>query len=118
VKSQDYCGSGGREIRTLWTSWFLRYTKSCAAWLTLNLRRNAPTIRCRLRALVHEAYARLVGQDSLEFESRAHFFTVAAQFMRQILVDCARRIVKEHPLIPENSIERVFRDPEHGQETG
>jgi RNA polymerase sigma factor (TIGR02999 family) len=41
-------------------------------------------------ALVHEAYLRLVGQDSLRVESRAHFFGIAARLMREILVDHAR----------------------------
>jgi RNA polymerase sigma-70 factor (ECF subfamily) len=41
-------------------------------------------------ALVHEAYARLVGQNLPEWQNRAHFFGVAAQLMRQILVDYAR----------------------------
>jgi len=42
-------------------------------------------------ALVHEAYIRLVAQDLPDWQSRAHFFGVAAQLMRQILVDNARR---------------------------
>jgi RNA polymerase sigma factor (TIGR02999 family) len=42
-------------------------------------------------ALVHEAYCRLVGQSLPDFENRTHFFAVAAQLMRQILVDYARR---------------------------
>jgi RNA polymerase sigma factor (TIGR02999 family) len=42
-------------------------------------------------ALVHEAYVRLVGHDSVHFENRAHFFAVAAQLMRRILVDHARK---------------------------
>lgn len=41
-------------------------------------------------ALVHEAYARLVGGPS-RFENRAHFFAVAAGAMRRVLVDHARR---------------------------
>ena len=41
-------------------------------------------------ALVHEAYLRLVAQDPLRVESRAHFFGIAARLMRQILVDHAR----------------------------
>jgi RNA polymerase sigma factor (TIGR02999 family) len=41
-------------------------------------------------ALVHEAYIRLVGQDDLHWESRAHFFAIAARAMRHILVDRAR----------------------------
>ena len=41
-------------------------------------------------ALVHEAYMRLVGQDQPDYRNRSHFFGVAAQLMRQILVDHAR----------------------------
>lgn len=41
-------------------------------------------------ALVHEAYVRLAHQDLPQWENRAHFFAVAAQLMRQILVDHAR----------------------------
>jgi len=42
-------------------------------------------------ALCHEAYLRLVGQSLPDWESRSHFFGVAAHLMRQILVDHARR---------------------------
>src|ERR1700704_5283013 len=42
-------------------------------------------------ALVHEAYLRLVAQNLPDWESRSHFFGVAAHLMRQILVDHARR---------------------------
>ena len=41
-------------------------------------------------ALVHEAYLRLVGRSSVEWNGRAHFFGVAAKAMRSILVDHAR----------------------------
>lgn len=41
-------------------------------------------------ALVNEAYLKLVGQKKLRWENRAHFFGVAAQLMRRILVDHAR----------------------------
>jgi RNA polymerase sigma-70 factor (ECF subfamily) len=41
-------------------------------------------------ALINEAYLRLVAQDFPEWQSRTHFFGVAAQLMRQILVDHAR----------------------------
>ena len=41
-------------------------------------------------ALVHEAYLRLVEQRRARFESRAHFFAIAAQIMRRILVNYAR----------------------------
>ena len=42
-------------------------------------------------ALVHEAYLRLVDQRQVDWQSEAHFFGVAAQVMRRILVDHARR---------------------------
>jgi RNA polymerase sigma factor (TIGR02999 family) len=42
-------------------------------------------------ALVHEAYVRLVGSDEPSWHSRGHFFGAAAQAMRQILVEQARR---------------------------
>lgn len=42
-------------------------------------------------ALVHEAFFRLVDQRSVDWQGRAHFFGVAAQAMRRILVDHARR---------------------------
>ena len=41
-------------------------------------------------ALVHEAYLRLVDWQNVSWQSRAHFFAVAAQVMRRILVDHAR----------------------------
>jgi RNA polymerase sigma factor (TIGR02999 family) len=42
-------------------------------------------------ALVNEAYLRLGGAESFKFENRAHFFGAAAEAMRRILVDSARR---------------------------
>jgi RNA polymerase sigma factor (TIGR02999 family) len=42
-------------------------------------------------ALVHEAYLKLVDQRQVRWQDRAHFFAVAAQLMRRVLVDHARR---------------------------
>ena len=42
-------------------------------------------------ALVHEAYLRLVEQSKPDWQSRSHFYGVAARVMRQVLVDHARR---------------------------
>jgi len=42
-------------------------------------------------ALVHEAYLRLVDQDDAQWHGRAHFFSVAAEVIRRVLVDHARR---------------------------
>lgn len=44
-------------------------------------------------ALVHEAWMRLGGSDGPSFQNRAHFFGAAAEAMRRILIDCARRRV-------------------------
>jgi RNA polymerase sigma factor (TIGR02999 family) len=41
--------------------------------------------------LVHEAWLRLVGKNNPKFENRAHFFAAAAEAMRRILIDRARR---------------------------
>jgi len=53
--------------------------------------REAPGHTLQPTALVHEAYLRLVGQTRVHWQSRAHFFGVAALAMRRILVDYARR---------------------------
>ncbi len=55
------------------------------------LRGERPGHTLQPTALVHEAYLRLVGQDQPDYQSRSHFYGVAAQVMRQILVDHARR---------------------------
>lgn len=55
------------------------------------LRRERPDHTLQPTALVHEAYLRLVDQRGVSWQNRAHFFGVAAQAMRRILVDYARR---------------------------
>ena len=42
-------------------------------------------------ALVNEAYLKLLGQRAVDWQNRAHFFAIAAQLMRRIVVDDARR---------------------------
>jgi RNA polymerase sigma factor (TIGR02999 family) len=51
----------------------------------------APGNTLQPTALVHEAWMKLVGEGDPLFENRAHFFTAAAEAMRRILVDAARR---------------------------
>jgi RNA polymerase sigma-70 factor, ECF subfamily len=46
-------------------------------------------------ALVHEAYLKLLGQHSVDWQNRAHFFGIAAQVMRRVLIDHARRHVRD-----------------------
>ena len=55
------------------------------------LRREQQDHTLQPTALVHEAYVRLVGQERVTWQNRAHFFGVAAQMMRRILVDHARQ---------------------------
>ena len=52
--------------------------------------RQRPDHTLQTTALVNEAYLRLADQTSPSFTNRSHFFAVAAQAMRQILVDYAR----------------------------
>jgi RNA polymerase sigma factor (TIGR02999 family) len=54
------------------------------------LRRERPDHTLQSAALVNEAYLRLIRQDQPQWQNRAHFFGVAAQLMRHILVDHAR----------------------------
>lgn len=54
------------------------------------LRRERPEHTLQPTALVHEAYLRLVDQTQVTWQNRAHFFGMAAQMMRRILVDHAR----------------------------
>ena len=54
------------------------------------LARERPDHTLQATALVHEAYVRLVKQENVQWRSRAHFFAVAAQAIRRILVDHAR----------------------------
>ena len=55
-----------------------------------HLNRERPDHTLQSTALVNEAYLRLAGQD-LRIQNRSHFFAIASQLMRQILVDYARR---------------------------
>src|SRR5436190_21916306 len=54
------------------------------------LRREYASHSFAATALVHEAYVKLVDQRNVRWQSRSHFFGVAAQAMRRILVDRAR----------------------------
>ena len=54
------------------------------------MRRESPGHTLQASALINEAYLRLIDQKSVKWQNRAHFFGVAAQLMRRILVDHAR----------------------------
>jgi RNA polymerase sigma factor (TIGR02999 family) len=55
------------------------------------LRRERPGHTLQTTALIHEAYLRLINQQNIEWQNRAHFYAIAARLMRQILVDHARK---------------------------
>jgi RNA polymerase sigma factor (TIGR02999 family) len=67
----------------------------------------APGQTLQPTALVHEAWLRLVASKNPTFENRAHFFSAAAEAMRRILIDRARRkLTKRHG----GSLQRVEPD--------
>jgi RNA polymerase sigma factor (sigma-70 family) len=55
-----------------------------------HLKRERQNHTIQRTALVHEAFVRLVNQQSVDWQSRAHFFALASNLMRRILVDHAR----------------------------
>ena len=59
------------------------------------LRRERADHTLQTTALINEAYLKLIDQSEVEWQNRAHFFAVAAQAMRRILVDYARMRKRE-----------------------
>jgi RNA polymerase sigma factor (TIGR02999 family) len=77
---------------------------------TSKMAREAPDHTLQPTALVHEAWLRLVGEKNPQFENRAHFFSAAAEAMRRILIDHARRkLAKRHG----GTCERVYLDEQN-----
>jgi RNA polymerase sigma factor (TIGR02999 family) len=58
---------------------------------THKMAQEAPGQTLQPTALVHEAWLRLIGSENPSFANRAHFFSAAAEAMRRILIDRARR---------------------------
>jgi len=58
---------------------------------TRKMSRESPGQTLQATALVHEAYIRLVGAEAQNWKGRTHFFTAAAEAMRRILIENARR---------------------------
>ena len=59
------------------------------------LEQESPGHTLQPTALVHEAFLRLVDQRNVDLQGRTHFFAVAAQSMRRILVDHARKKMRQ-----------------------
>jgi len=55
-----------------------------------HMRKERPGHTLQTSALVNEAFVRLVDQSEVQWQNRAHFFGIAAQMMRRVLVDYAR----------------------------
>jgi len=55
------------------------------------MRRERPGHTLQATAVVHEAYMRLAGEQGIPWQNRAHFFAIAAQTMRRVLLDYARQ---------------------------
>jgi RNA polymerase sigma factor (TIGR02999 family) len=77
------------------------------------LRRERPNHTLQSAALVNEAYLRLIRQEQPQWQNRAHFFGVAAQLMRHILVDHARNraAAKRGAGAPRLSLDPEFNLP-------
>src|SRR5437899_174237 len=58
------------------------------------MRRERPDHSLQATALVNEAYMRLADYNRMQWQNRAHFFAIASQLMRRILVEHARRNLK------------------------
>jgi RNA polymerase sigma factor (TIGR02999 family) len=78
-----------------------------AAW---RLAQERPGQTLQATALVHEAYLRLVGQADSRWDGRRHFFAAAAEAMRRILIDNARR---KQAVRHGGGLQRTAFEPEH-----
>jgi RNA polymerase sigma-70 factor (ECF subfamily) len=73
------------------------------------LRRERPDHTLQPTALVHEAFLKLVDQRRAAWKDRAHFFAVAAQALRRVLIDHARRKMAAKRVPPAGSM--AIEDP-------
>ena len=82
------------------------------------LRHERPDHTLAPTALVHELYLRLIDQSRTSWKNRAHFFGIAAQLMRRILVDHARaqQAEKRGGLVTRISLEEIPGDGEQPHE--
>ena len=83
------------------------------------MRRERPDHTLQPTALVHETYIKLLQQRSVTWQSRAHFYGIAAQIMRRILVDHARAHLREKRGCGEKPVvldETAMFAPEHSHD--
>ena len=80
----------GPETSTRATSCSPWCTRSCAQLAARLLQRERRDHTLEPNAVVNELYLRLIGSQPISYQDRAHFFAIAAQTMRRILIDHAR----------------------------
>jgi RNA polymerase sigma factor (TIGR02999 family) len=83
---QDWCGGNQQALAEL----VPRVQKELHRLARRYMAGEWPNHPLQTTALINEAYLRLIGAKNLHWESRTHFFGVAARLMRRILVDIAR----------------------------
>ena len=119
-EGKELCPASSAQVSRLLVNWGLGDQDARDALIPLiynelrrlarrHLWRERPDHTLQSAALVNEAYLRMVRQDPPQWQNRAHFFGVAAQMMRHILVDHARNrlAVKRGAGVP-----RLSLDPE------
>ena len=84
---KDWSGGDRQALERLMPLVYAELRKLAASYLRIE----RPDHTLQPTALVHEAFLRLVDQRSVDWANRAHFFGIAAQMMRRILVDHARK---------------------------
>ena len=82
------------------------------------MRRESPDHTLQTSALVNEAFLRLVDQRNVHWQNRSHFFGIAAQMMRRILVDYARnrRYAKRGGGVRELSLDETLLSDDRSHE--
>lgn len=84
-----------------------------------HMRRERSDHTLQTTALVHEAYLKLVRQETAQWQGRSHFFGIAAQLMRQILIDHARGHLRKKRGGGKAAVsltEALAFSPEHSEE--
>lgn len=83
------------------------------------MRRERPDHTLQTTALVHEAYLKLVRQEDVRWQGRSHFFGIAAQLMRRVLIDHARGNLRKKrggAAVVLQLDEAMLFSPEHSEE--
>jgi len=84
---RDWSGGDKQAQEELFQAVYAELHRQAARYL----RYERPGLTLQTTDLIHEAYLRLIDQDRVEWKNRLHFFGIAAQLMRRILVDHARQ---------------------------